>query len=716
MRDRSGLFAKEAGAATTADDHAAAYRADIDGLRAVAVAAVIAHHLDRDVLPGGYLGVDVFFVISGYVISAALLRLPNQSAQAFLLSFYQRRMRRLLPALIGCVLGTALAGSVFIPPSSELSNALSTGIYALFGLSNIHLYRQALDYFGISADLNLFTHTWSLGVEEQFYLVYPLLCWVAVVGRKRVAAEAGRRMLILVLCGLVVASLALFAWHLKTAPQAAYYLMPWRFWELGAGCLAFHLHRPHLRSPGVSVVRPGLAETRPGLAATRAEALTVVAALGLGVALCLPVAWQAFSTLLAVTATTLLLVVEVPGAALHRLLTAAPVVHIGLVSYSLYLWHWSVIALSRWTIGLSWRTVPVLLVLMLALAELSYWLLERPLRRRPWARSDGRTIGIGVAALALAWLLVFAVHKPLKGVLYAGTPPALALRGVETLMADKLRDGKLIWNPETCVLADNAQVGKAIDWERCRVTPPDGPLGRNVLVVGNSLSAAEFEMYQVLVDKRLGNVVVTSAWGASPVADIPNTGKWAAANDHYWEVVVPKLMQRLGAGDVLLIVADVSDLTPAVQDSATRTKLAQLHGGLDRLASTLAAKGGAVLFQSANPFLREAGCTPEMAKRQWFHAAEPVLCRYLGRAETLLRMAPLTSELARLRAAHRNFHVLDLLPVLCPGASCRYTADGGESYLYRDGYAHLSVEANLLAQPVLEHAAREAMASVSAPR
>lgn len=149
-----------------------AYRADIDGLRAIAVLAVIANHLPGHFLPGGFLGVDVFFVISGFVVTGSIASRKLNGFYAFYTDFLHRRVKRLLPALVTCVLLTCVAVELIDPFPRE---SLKTGVYALFGVSNIYLYFAGLDYFAPSSKFNAFTHTWSLGVEEQFYLLFPLV-------------------------------------------------------------------------------------------------------------------------------------------------------------------------------------------------------------------------------------------------------------------------------------------------------------------------------------------------------------------------------------------------------------------------------------------------------------------------------------------------------------------------------------------------------------
>ena len=134
------------------------YRPDVDGLRAIAVSAVIAYHFYNDLLPGGFLGVDMFFVISGYVITASLAKQTHNSIRSLFLNFYSRRIKRILPALVVCVVATCLFGALFINPHSQAySSSMTAGFFSLFGLSNIYFFREATDYFGSSIQLNLFT-------------------------------------------------------------------------------------------------------------------------------------------------------------------------------------------------------------------------------------------------------------------------------------------------------------------------------------------------------------------------------------------------------------------------------------------------------------------------------------------------------------------------------------------------------------------------------
>jgi peptidoglycan/LPS O-acetylase OafA/YrhL len=166
------------------------YRPDIDGLRAVAVFAVIANHFNHQILPSGYLGVDIFFVISGYVITSSLLQRPGQSFAENLGNFYARRVKRIIPAMLMFIATMAVLICLFNPSPHE---SLQTGLAAIFGVSNLYLRERATDYFAPSTQLNVFTHTWSLGVEEQFYLVFPLISGSASTNADPASPSPGSR-------------------------------------------------------------------------------------------------------------------------------------------------------------------------------------------------------------------------------------------------------------------------------------------------------------------------------------------------------------------------------------------------------------------------------------------------------------------------------------------------------------------------------------------
>ena len=158
------------------------YRSDILGLRGIAVLGVVFYHFNKSILPSGFLGVDIFFAISGYVITSSLFNNSFSNISKFLLNFYNRRFQRLFPPLVTFILIFSLL-ITFFDPDPQLS--LRTGFTSLFGVSNLYLFKQSSDYFSQSSDLNIFNNTWSLGVESQFYLIFPFFFWFAGFGREK---------------------------------------------------------------------------------------------------------------------------------------------------------------------------------------------------------------------------------------------------------------------------------------------------------------------------------------------------------------------------------------------------------------------------------------------------------------------------------------------------------------------------------------------------
>ena len=381
------------------------YRPEIDGLRGFAVAAVIANHFNKDILPGGYLGVDVFFVISGYVITSSLFGRQSANFIDFISGFYERRVKRLVPALSAFVLIMGISICLF-NPSPNIS--LQTGLASLLGYSNLFLLKQSTDYFAESTELNIFTHTWSLGIEEQFYILFPFLVWFSGFSRQ---TKNGARNLFLIVGTLTIASLAGFLYIYPINQPAAYFLMPSRFWEMSAGCLVFIGLQKRLS------IYMSMEKVPPLLVVT----------LILGV-MHLPFSMAAISTIAVVALSSILIVCLKKQTVAFKIFTNPKVVYLGLISYSLYLWHWGVLSLSRWTIGIYWWSVPFQIALMLGLAAASYRWIETPLRKRKWLGKQWKTLVLGGVVLLIASGGIVALAKPLKGRLLLNTIPKQLLK------------------------------------------------------------------------------------------------------------------------------------------------------------------------------------------------------------------------------------------------------------------------------------------------
>ena len=365
------------------------YRPDVDGLRALAVLPVLLFHAKLG-CRGGYVGVDIFFVISGYLISSLILREIGDGTFS-LITFWERRIRRILPALAVVVLATLAAGWFLFPPEDFESVGKSAVAQAVL-LSNVFFYRKA-GYFDAGSDTKPLLHTWSLAVEEQFYLLFPLFLILLAKYRKLPLSRT--------IGALAVGSFALSVVGSYSFPSATFYLLPSRAWELllgallattrgkpsasapareasgwlGAGllCYSIFLYDENTRFPGLAAIPP-----------------------------CLGAALIIFSS-------------ESKPSALGRILAFKPVVFIGLISYSLYLWHYPVLVFSRY-LGRdapSGKLRAVLLAASIGLAILSWRYVETPFRKRWILRQRPQIFGfagVTMATLLALGLLVYQRH------------------------------------------------------------------------------------------------------------------------------------------------------------------------------------------------------------------------------------------------------------------------------------------------------------------
>lgn len=382
------------------------YRPDIDGLRAIAVLAVVVFHAAPGWLPGGFVGVDVFFVISGYLISGIILR-ALAAGDFSTLDFYVRRVNRIFPALIVMLLVVAAYSWLMLLPDEFRRFGKHLSASALFAL-NLLQFGESSRYFG--ADTDPLMHLWSLGVEEQFYLLWPLLLLATW--------KLGKRQLFVIL----LAATASFAFNVVAAnsrPLAAFYLPASRLWELAAGAALAHIQASScwadrrlpswLRLPN---------RDWQGLIGI---ALIAVACLGFNKNLSFPGWWA-----LVPVSGALFIICAGPNSWSNRQLLSRPwIVFVGLISYPLYLWHWPVLSLLHIVQGgqVTAAMLVAAVVVAFALAWMTYQCVELPLRRSPEKSRIAAGSCAGMAACALAGLMVYGQTIPPRSASYPVVDP-----------------------------------------------------------------------------------------------------------------------------------------------------------------------------------------------------------------------------------------------------------------------------------------------------
>ena len=482
-------------------------RRDIEGLRAVAVLMVLLYHLRVPGMDGGFAGVDVFFVISGFLITGLMLREVDRSGTVRLGRFYARRARRLLPAALLVILCTLLAGLVVLP-GSQLRNLVHDTIGASLYVVNWVLSARAVDYLAEDAGVSPLQHYWSLSIEEQFYLLWPLVIllglWLAAragraaAGAHRATRGVDPRPTVLLLLAVVAA--ASFGWSmLLTAsnPGAAYFSTFTRLWELAAGALlAFAV-------PALS----GLGRRPRELLALVGLAAVVFTTVGIDRS----TAWPGWAAAIPVLGSVAVIAAGCGGGATTggRLLSTAPMVWLGGLSYAVYLWHWPLIVLSEAHLGpLPWPARGALGVLSILLAWGTKHLVEDPVRFHP--RLVGHAApslvagGTGMALVCAVALGVLATRPELRDTDAPG--PALLVADPQapewTLRSDPAqaytRSGTLSPHPDLAqedvppYYADGCQVDQGVPEPRFDCVYGDPAGTQEVLLVGDSKAGQWF--------------------------------------------------------------------------------------------------------------------------------------------------------------------------------------------------------------------------------
>ena len=478
------------------------YRREIDGLRACAVVPVVLFHLGAGWLPGGFLGVDVFFVISGFLITRILLRDIEAGTFSFT-EFMVRRILRILPAMLTMIVAT-LAVTWFFVFRPDQPGIGRQAVAALLSVANVYFWRTTGNYWGPQAEQSPLLHTWSLSVEEQFYLVAPLCFWIL----HRVSPQRLRPAIL----AATLASFGLFLFGLATGRLTpTFYLLPTRAWELGAGCcLAAFLPPDHrIRSE-----RAPWRDTA-GLVGLGLILATFVLAPWAGTGL----NWMASLT---VVGSALVLAFAQAGPC-HWLLTRQPLTWLGKASYSIYLWHWPVIVLAEL---LGRKATPWLLCIpILLLGALSYCLVETPSRR------NRRLLPVIAGGYALAICLAVAVARS------NGHYDTSAFgRPTVTLVSYGLRGPRWVSDRVSDRFWDSMRISYEVP---DRVRPADeyvqgglifGPEGTpRVVVLGDSHGCMWASAIRTVIERRGITTSFQAAGATKPFIDLPAGSRWQHA-------------------------------------------------------------------------------------------------------------------------------------------------------------------------------------------
>ncbi|WP_182377328.1 acyltransferase family protein [Nocardioides sp. WS12] len=585
-----------------------AFRSDIQGLRALAVGLVILAHAGFRTASGGFVGVDVFFVISGFLIVGLLVREAGESRRISIVDFYARRARRVIPAATVVLAVTAFAAAYFLPFVRSIE-VIKDAVWAAFFGANIRFSLVETDYFAEGEPPSPVQHYWSLAVEEQFYVVIPVLLLLIAVALRRWghalpenADRALRRAVVAVLGAVTLGSLAYSVWVTEANPTAAYFSTPARAWELGIGGLLATLlwgRRPAL--PRWLTELAGVA----GLALIAYATLTFSSATPMpGTAALVPVGGSGL--LLAAGAST-----SAPSTYWFRLFSLQPIRVLGDWSYSLYLWHFPVllIAQAHWQEPrLSRPHLAFALVLIVALSAASYHLIEEPFRRGVRWKPRMRAIGLYPISLALVIGSAFGAHAwvdhQIAGLAdnpeisttdYQGEAfsddPTVALVQASVLAAEDARPVPGGLKPDLGRLRDSVAPLGDCDYrlETKKLCPfGDTDADRSIVVIGDS-HARMWGPALSTIGKAQGYVVYQFVFSACPANAAPRVRKDGGALSDCDAFKEWALEQVADLHPALVVVANNFYRPPAIaggaagQDRGLAEEFALLKASSDRV-------------------------------------------------------------------------------------------------------------------------------------
>ena len=639
------------------------YRTEIDSLRAFAVITVIINHFNKDILPGGYLGVDIFFVISGFVITSSLYQRPSKNFKDFLSGFYERRIKRLVPALLVFVLIMSIAICLF-NPNPALS--LITGLTSLFGLSNLYLLKQSTDYFAQSTELNVFTHTWSLGVEEQFYILFPCLIWFSGFGRQ---TKNGVRNLFLIIGILAIVSLIGFLYLYPINQSAAYFLMPTRFWEMAAGSSLFIGFQKR------KSIEQTLEKVPP--------LLVLILIIGI---MYIPLSLASASTIAIIILSGVLIACLKKHSKAYTIFTHPKIVYIGLISYSLYLWHWGILSISRWTIGIHWWSVPFQIMLILGLADISYKYIETPFRKgNNWFGKRWKASLTGGEILVLASLLVV-MDKTISQQLYLGKRD-IQIPRMETFYSSSESE----FRRNNCSSSLKMQVEDPLD--ACYKNTGKESSNTLIALLGDSMAESLYK----IIDIEDSSNRLSTFYSTRNSCLIPQPSSSSTNNCKKWSDAIVKKVNELSKEHLNTIIIingyyqGYFDKSRSIFQPLLKTSndYKGYLKAVSNLAKNIKRNGKDISLVLTMPIPIQALDPYPICFKEWFRVNTSSICE-TGTPKRYANLDPreIRSQFEKIASTTSNVYIFDPSLLICLDDFCRISNSKG-AFLYTDD-RHLS--------------------------
>ena len=624
----------------------------IEGLRGIAVLAVLAFHIRPTMLPSGFIGVDAFFVISGYVVALATSRISHANLSDFIIEFYKRRALRILPALLSFLLIIELISTLLIPITGRMTVADLTGAAASTGVANIILWLKRDDYFSPGTELNQFAHIWSLGVEEQFYLLFPLFAYFIF----RTKDKNTRTKLLVFVAALSIISILIAAYTSKHDPAFAFYMLPSRLWELSVGALLYFVIGTHQNKENQRYTLT--------LSAV-AIALWVFSVLSINPK------YFPFPGAIAPVAATILsiyLCVASPHTLLSRSLATPALCYAGRISYSLYLWHWGILVLMRWTIGMDEVSHQLIAAaLSFAAAALSFRYIETPTRQ-----------GVSIskvssrAVLASSFAGVFGTGMFIAAMTLSRPYLSLSVtRQADIWASNKIPDFK------TCQVSRErtTQPEDRTNYYFTRASCGETQIPGRIYVIGDSHAQAYQRLF-ASITHHTGIPTLIISKPSCPVLSEPTL------RDHcktFHTAALRQLPRNLGPGDTVFLPGLRSPRYREYSESTFRSiaptqthaaeHLAEVHEWVSSILNT----GARVLMEMPKPVYRYA---PLRCSDRFNALNSHCQVPDISRDEAERWREPAVQAIQGLKDREPRLELWDAFSVLCPGAQCQAMTNG----------------------------------------
>lgn len=630
------------------------YRADIQSLRALAIGLVIAAHAHLPGFQGGFVGVDVFFVLSGFLISGLILKEVEETRKFNALTFYARRIKRLLPALLVVLFSIAFLGWLLSSPLLQSADA-KAGQAASLWLSNFYFSSRIINYFSVGLDGNLFLHTWSLGVEEQFYLFWPWLFLFLLGVWRWQKAPFDRRRLVNGLIVVAMVSLGLGVYWSSANPEVGFYLVPGRIWEFALGALAFLL-REHVGSlEGKKITTWLRRQQGRSLLNTAGFMLILLSAVLFSGGLPYP----GFLALLPAFGAVLILLdapEHRPDSLVAKISLRQPSVQfLGNISYSLYLWHWPILVLAGQIFGQFWYVHLVSVIASIALASLTYVWIESPIRRirfgNAWPVLFPAALAMAAAFYAMGFWQ-YAVTKTLN-------TPAQARIQVAAF------DLPVLYDFPGCDTWYHSAEARS-----CIFGPKEA--SHTLVLFGDSVLAQWFPAFAQIYFSRPNWRIVVLTKSSCPASEV--SFYYARIKSRY---TVCDEWRENALNEIVKLRPDVVVMGSTHYGFSRQQWVSGTRKVLDRLSPV----SRSVVIMNPTPELGFNGLSCLAAQTNW-----PTWLPEVEHCESNLKPESKARTLSALKQAavpYLNAHVFDFREDICPGGQCH--AEIGNKIVYRDG-------------------------------